>query len=149
MPEYAHFDGTPFFETVYGTGKGDFRFDAWRVAANVAIDYAWFAADPWQVEQSNRLLRFFAAQKPKCFNQYTLEGKPLSDQPSTGLFAMAAVGGLAADPEVARPFVQRLWDTSVPSGQYRYYDGMLYFLALLEAGGRFQIYAPAAATAGR
>jgi len=149
MPEYAHFDGTPFNKKTYGPGKDDFRYDAWRIPANVAIDYAWFAADSWQVEQSNRLLRFFAAQKSKCVNQYTLAGKPLSTEASTGQLAMAAVAGLAADPDLARPFVQRLWDVSIPSGRWRYYDGMLYFLGLLETSGRFQIHAPAAAAVSR
>jgi hypothetical protein len=60
MPEYANFDGTPRT----GHGREDFRFDAWRTLANVGLDHAWFAADPWQVEQSNRVLRFLAAQGP-------------------------------------------------------------------------------------
>lgn len=30
----------------------------------------------------------------------------------------------------------------VPSGQWRYYDGMLYMLALLQASDNFQIYGP-------
>ena len=141
MPDYANFDGSP---RVRG-GHEDFRFDAWRTLANVALDHAWFAADPWEVEQSNRVLRFLAAQGPDCPNQFTLDGKPLSAKPSMGLFAMAAVAGLAADPELARPFVQRLWDMPVPTGRWRYYDGMLYFLAVLQAGGRFQIPASPAA----
>src|SRR4030095_5120341 len=54
MPDYANFDGTP-----YGAdGHQDFRFDAWRIASNVAVDYAWFGADDWEIEQSNRLLEF-------------------------------------------------------------------------------------------
>jgi oligosaccharide reducing-end xylanase len=57
---------------------------------------------------------------------------------------MAAVAGLAADPAEARPFVQRLWNTPIPEGQWRYYDGMLYLLGLLQAGGQFRIYAPPA-----
>ncbi len=28
----------------------------------VAMDYVWFGVDDWQVEQSNRLLRFFHKQ---------------------------------------------------------------------------------------
>jgi oligosaccharide reducing-end xylanase len=141
MPEYANFDGTPR----PGHGREDFRFDAWRTLANVGLDHAWFAADPWQIEQSNRVLRFLAAQGPTCPNQFTLDGQPLSNESSPGLFAMAAVAGLAADPDLARPFVRRLWDMPVPTGPWRYYDGLLYFLGLLEAGGRFQIHAPAAA----
>jgi len=58
MPDYANFDGTP-----YGSeGHKDFRFDAWRTLSNVAVDYAWFAADAWQVEQSNRVLDFLASR---------------------------------------------------------------------------------------
>lgn len=142
MPEYANFNGTPFLG--FGAGRGDFRFDAWRTLANVALDHAWFAADPWQVEQSNRVLRFLAAQGPDGANQFTLEGKPLSTDTSPGLTAMAAVAGLAADPDLARPFVQHLWDAPIPTGKWRYYDGLLHMLALLQVSGNFRIYAPPA-----
>ena len=140
MSEYAHFDGRP----VDGE-RGDFRYDAWRTLAHVALDHAWFAADPWQIEQSNRVLRFLLAQGKFIPDRYTVAGKPISTDDSVGLFAMAAVAGLAADPELSRPFLQRVWDSPIPSGRWRYYNGLLYFLALLDAGGRFQIYAPAAA----
>jgi oligosaccharide reducing-end xylanase len=137
MPDYANFDGTP-----YGSDDHkDFRFDAWRALSNVAVDYAWFAADPWQVEQSNRVLDFLASQGIDSYsNQYTLNGAPLSSDHSTGLVAMAAVAALASDPEKGKPFVQALWDTSIPEGRWRYYDGMLYMLGLLHVSGNFRIY---------
>jgi len=139
MPDYANFDGTPYD----GGDHKDFRFDAWRTLSNVAVDYAWFAADPWQVEQSNRVLDFLASQGLDSYpNQYALDGKPLSGDHSTGLAATAAVAALAADPEKGKPFVEALWDTQIPSGRWRYYDGMLYMLALLHVSGNFQIYAP-------
>lgn len=50
MPDYAEFSGAPRTQDVY---HKDFRFDAFRVASNVAVDYAWFAADPWEIVQSN------------------------------------------------------------------------------------------------
>ncbi|MFH1524528.1 MAG: glycosyl hydrolase family 8 [Chloroflexota bacterium] len=139
MPDYANFDGTP-----HGSDDhADFRFDAWRTLSNVAVDYAWFAADPWEVEQSNRVLEFLASQGMDSYpNQYSLDGKPLSGDHSTGLVAMAAVAALAADPEIGEPFVQALWDTKIPSGKWRYYDGMLYMLALLYDSGNFRIYTP-------
>ena len=121
----------------------DFRFDAFRNASNVALDWAWFAADPWQVEQSNRLLDFFRAQGlDRYVNQYALDGKPLSGERSSGLIAMNAVAGLAADPDKSKDFVQALWDLEIPSGQWRYYDGLLYFLALLQVSGNYRIYTP-------
>lgn len=140
MPDYASFDGAARDDR----GHGDFRFDAWRTLANVSLDHAWFAADPWQVEQSNRVLTFLAARGPLCPNQFTLDGRPLSAEHSSGLDAMAAVASLAADPAQARPFIQRLWDMPVPEGRWRYYDGMLYLLGLLQTGGQFRIYAPSA-----
>jgi oligosaccharide reducing-end xylanase len=138
MPDYAEFDGTPT-----GGEHEDFRFDAWRTLSNVAVDYAWFGIDPWQGEQSNRVLAFLASQGMDSYpNQYTLEGHPLSGDHSTGLVAMAAVAALAAHPEIGKPFVQALWDAKIPAGQWRYYDGMLYLIGLLHVSGQFQILMP-------
>src|SRR6266542_2330131 len=110
MPDYANFDGIP-----HGTDDHkDFRFDAWRTLSNVAVDHAWFAADPWQVEQSNRVLGFLTLQGIDSYpNQFALDGTPLSVDHSTGLVAMAAVASLAADREMGEPFVQALWDTKI------------------------------------
>ncbi|PTY06909.1 glycoside hydrolase [Opitutaceae bacterium EW11] len=139
MPEYANYDGTP--RPGY---PGAFRYDAFRILHNVALDYAWWRTDPWQKEQSNRILRFFVSQGPDFSNQYSLDGKPLGAETSVGLYAMAAAAGLAADRDVAQPFVQRLWELEPPTGKYRYYDGLLYFFGLLEVSGRFRIHEPAA-----
>lgn len=142
MPEYANYDGTPYTSTIHGPGKADFRFDAWRTLSNVGMDHDWFEADPWNVEQSNRVLSFLSQFGDACPNQFTLDGKPLSEDTSVGLTATAAVAGLAADPSLARSFVEQFWNAPVPTGVYRYYDGMLYMLGLLQAGGRFQIIEP-------
>jgi oligosaccharide reducing-end xylanase len=137
MPDYANFDGTP-----YGSDEHkDFRYDAWRTLSNVAVDYAWFAKDPWQVEQSNRVLGFLASQGLDSYpSLYTLDGTSLSGGHSTGLVSMAAVAALAADQDTGKPFVQALWDTQIPSGKWRYYDGLLYFLGMLHVSGNFRIY---------
>lgn len=137
MPDYANFDGSPVDDPEHE----DFRFDAWRTLANVAVDYAWFKADPWQIEQSNRVLDFLASHGIHTFpNQYTLEGTPLSSDHSTGLVAMAAVAGMIADPQKGQPFIEALWNADIPTGKWRYYDGMLYLLALLHVSGNFRIY---------
>jgi oligosaccharide reducing-end xylanase len=139
MPDYANFDGTPY----ESSDHKDFRFDAWRTLSNVAVDYAWFGGDAWEVAQSNRVLDFLASQGIDSYpNQYTLDGTPLAADHSTGLAAMAGVAALAADPEKGKPFVQALWDAKIPSGRWRYYDGMLYMLGLLHDSGNFQIYSP-------
>ena len=55
---------------------------------------------------------------------------------------MNAVATLAANSATTGEFVDALWDTPIPSGKWRYYDGMLYTLALLHLSGNFRIYPP-------
>lgn len=136
MPEYAHMDGRPF------ANNGNFSFDAHRIMANVAIDSDWFGADPWQKTQSERILRFLAPHRPQIPFTFTLSGMPLTDGSSESITAMAAVAALAAPREVGEPFVRDLWEKATPAGEYRYYNSLLYMLGLLQAGGRFNVYAP-------
>lgn len=140
-PDYAKFDGTPT-DAPWGGGHTDFLYDAWRVGMNVAIDYQWFAKDVWEVEQSNRLLNFFAAQGVSTYGAvYKLDGaKLLPADHSTGLVAMNAVACLAATNDHRKAFVEDLWKASIPKGTYRYYDGMLYMMGLLQVSGNFRIY---------
>jgi oligosaccharide reducing-end xylanase len=141
MPDYSNFDGTPY-KARWGNHQ-DFLYDAWRTLSNPALDYAWWAADPWQVEQSNRVLKFLASQGPDIPDRYTIAGKPISTSVnSEGLIAMAATAALAADREIGQPFVQRLWDMKVPEGRRRYYDGLLTMIALLEVSGNYRVYGP-------
>lgn len=139
MPDYANFDGTP--HAFGGDDHTVFRFDAWRTTMNIAVDYAWFGADEWEVEQSNRILGFFYEEGIGTYaNQYTLDGKSLSSDHSPGLVAMNAVGALAATTGHRTEFVEELWNLQPPSGQWRYYDGVLYMLGLLHVSGQFKIY---------
>lgn len=138
-PDYSNFDGTPF-KFRNGT-QNNFQYDAWRVAMNVALDYTWFAKDEWAVTQSNRLLDFFYSVGVKKFGQvYTLEGKQLVHDHSAGIIAMNAVAALASTNENRKEFVQELWDVVLPTGKYRYYDGILYMMAMLQVSGNFKIW---------
>jgi oligosaccharide reducing-end xylanase len=93
--------------------------------------------------QSNRLLQFFWSKGIKAYGAtYTLDGKNLSPAHSEGLIAMNGVAALVATDEHRNDFVEELWNIKTPSGTYRYYDGILYLLGLLEAGGHYRIYQP-------
>ncbi|HEX7071609.1 MAG TPA: glycosyl hydrolase family 8, partial [Rhodothermales bacterium] len=136
-PDYATFDGEP----VHRGGHGDFRFDAFRTAMNWAVDYAWWAADPNQIVLTDRLQAFFESQgMDEYANQYTIEGEPLSEDRSTGLIATNGVASLAASHPRAWAFVEDLWELEPPSGRWRYYDGLVAFMAVLHASGRFRVY---------
>ena len=71
-----------------------------------------------------------------------MDGKCFATDHSPGVVAMNAVASLAATQPRARRFVEELWNTSIPTGQFRYYDGMLYLLGMLHCGGEFRIWPP-------
>ncbi len=138
-PDYCRFDGRPLGNQI--GGHDDFRFDAWRVAMNVAVDYEWFAKDAWAIAQSNRILNFFQEQGIGTYgNQFAVTGDKLGGDHSAGLVAMNAVACLAANLDARKEFVGALWDLQVPKGPYRYYDGMLYLLGMLQVSGNFRIF---------
>lgn len=141
-PDYGNFDGSPW-AAPWRPDSQDFRYDAWRTAMNWSMDWAWWAADTRQVELSNRLQTFFESEGLDSYESlYTLDGKKLGGGQTTGLVAMNATAGLAADHPRKLKFVQRLWNLPIPTGRYRYYDGMLYMMALLHCGGEFKMWMP-------
>ena len=79
-------------------------------------------------------------------NTYMLITDPKN--PSIGYFAwsMATDGsprstGAAPGP-VPKAFIEELWNLPVPSGEQRYYDGMLYLMSLLHCSGNVRIIDP-------
>jgi oligosaccharide reducing-end xylanase len=142
MPNYATFKGAPQYSGDYGQF---FYSDAWRVPMNVAVDYAWFAADEWEVEQSNRIQAFFYAQGlHKYSDKWRIDGtESLTPYHSEGLVATNAAASLAASEPVAWGFIDEFWNTRLPTGKWRYYSGLLYMMSLLHLSGEFRIYAPA------
>jgi oligosaccharide reducing-end xylanase len=146
MPNYAEFTGEPHPLGDYGEY---FYADAWRCIMNVAVDYAWFAADPRQVEAVDRQLAFFYDLGIGSYNsRFTVAGEPVEPQHrATALIAMNATGGLAATTDTRWEFIEEFWSLPIPTGQWRYYDGLLYTMALLHLSGNFRIYAPTSAAA--
>jgi len=141
-PDYANFDGTPYTAR-WNAGAANFRYDAWRTAMNWSVDWAWWAKDARERQLSDRLQAFFAKQGMASYGSlFTLDGRPLNAGHSTGLVAMNAVASLAATNPRAKDFVKALWETPIPSGHGRYYDGMLYLLAMLHTSGEFRAWAP-------
>ena len=136
-PDYSEYSGTAKNEG----NHGDFRFDAWRIAANIACDYAWWAQDDWATTHANRIQSFFYDQGVDSYgNQWSLDGKNLSPDHSPGLVAMNATASLASSDKKSWSFLEDLWNISPTTGKYRYYDGCLYMMGLLHCSGKFQAY---------
>jgi len=143
VPNLGQFDGTPL--GFRGPQSASFREDAWRVAMNWSVDWSWWAKDPRQRELSDRLQSFFESAGMETYgDNWNLDGTVIRDRHSPGLVATNGVASLAATDKVrAKTFVDALWRLDVPSSRvFRYYDGLLYLMSLMHAGGRFQIILP-------
>jgi oligosaccharide reducing-end xylanase len=140
-PNYANFDGTP--KTTRFAQSSIFSYDAWRTASNWSVDWSWWGKAPQERMLSDRIQAFFATQGlDKYGDQYSLDGKEIANRHSTGLVATNAVASLAATDPRAKKFVDILWRTPVPSGEQRYYDGMLYIMSMMHLSGEFRIWSP-------
>ncbi len=130
----------------FGFGGGPrFDYDAFRTAGNWSVDWSWWAKDPRQRELSDKLQAFFESKGMTNYGcQFTLDGaQTLDTRHAEGLVGVNAVASLAAsNSERARKFVEALWDTPTPAGLERYYEGLLYMMAMLHCSGEFRIYPP-------
>lgn len=149
MPDYAKYDGSPH------TGDGDhsgFLYDAWRCIMNMAVDFSWFR--PERVDYTalvNRQHNFLATVNggvPNYYSVYELDGREKNGNKdhSPGLVACNATGALASNQMVAWEFIDDFMATAIPTGKFRYYDGLLYYLNFLHVSGNFRIWKPQTST---
>jgi len=121
-----------------------FGYDSWRTVSNWSVDYSWWHKAAAEPALSERVQNFLFGQGMQSFaDRYTLNGEPLSSRHSPGMVAAAAVGALAAKPgPVSKAFLQQLWEMPVPSGEQRYFDGMLYLMSMMHLSGTFRVIPP-------
>jgi oligosaccharide reducing-end xylanase len=139
-PNYANFDAS--FVTTFGRST-NFSYDAFRTAGNWSVDWSWWGKDARERELSDKLQAFFESQGTNYGCQFTLDGKQLEARHAEGLVAVNAAASLATtDSARGKAFVEALWNTPTPDGIERYYEGLLYMMALLHCSGEFQIWSP-------
>jgi oligosaccharide reducing-end xylanase len=141
-PDRNNFDETQM--TDFNGKPVPFSYDSWRSVSNWSVDYDWWKKDTRETTLSDRIQKFLFSQGiDKFVDRYTLDGKPLSTRHSIGMLATTAVGSLAATPgPTSKAFVDELWNTPVPSGEQRYFDGMLYLMSMMHVSGNFRIIMP-------
>lgn len=145
-PDYSNYDGTPYSWPRAGYDTGIYMYDAIRCPMNVGMDYYLYGKDKKrQREVMAKLLNFFKKDGYK-HGHFKLDGTDPFGDYSCGMAGANAVGAIALadsdDPEeraLAREIVERLWNTPLPHGKWRYYEGMVYFLSLLHVSGNFNL----------
>ncbi len=138
-PDYATFAGAPTTGSA-GDGHDQFKYDAWRVVMNMAVDYAWFSQDAGLKAQIEKYHAFFGGHlgTNNVSNAlFYVDGSNPSGGGSTALTATLAAGALASDAPNRATYVQNLWNVQQQSGQWRYYQEGVYLLGLLATSGKF------------
>lgn len=147
-PTYSEFDGSVFKkegrERNAFEGCDCFYSDAYRVAANIGLDYEWFRGDDWEILEADRIQAFFAAMGENAeYKMYEVDGTPRDAEcmHPVGLIATNAMATLAATKGPnAQKCLEMFWNTPVRTGKRRYYDNCLYFFSMLALSGNYRIW---------
>lgn len=145
-PDYSEYDGRAYRWPHAGYDTSIYMYDAIRCAMNVGMDYYLWGKDKAnQTEVMARLLTFFRRDGFRHAH-FALDGSDAFGDYTQGMAGANAVGAVAlADSdspehrELAREYVQRLWDAQPPTGKFRYYEGLVYFLSMLHVSGHFAL----------
>ncbi len=144
FPDYCSFTGEPLNGQYVDYDSRRYMYDAIRCAMNIGMDYNWFGSDAAnQTAMMTKLLTFFK-NDGYAHGQFDWNGSNPGGSYSEGMAGANGVGCFALDDKtLAREYLNKLWSTTAPSGQWRYYNGMVYMLSMLHASGNFKIYKPA------
>ncbi|HYQ43492.1 MAG TPA: glycosyl hydrolase family 8, partial [Polyangiaceae bacterium] len=112
----------PYQASFTATNPQAANSDSLRCVANLMMDWYLFGEDPWQKD----------TYAPK-FGSY-------SSSHNNGAAAVGcnATLGFALPASSGKAFVDKLWSTAVPSGNY--WDGVLYMLGMLHVSGNFRVW---------
>jgi oligosaccharide reducing-end xylanase len=138
MPLRSYFDGTPV------PGASDFGPETYRALLNLVLDQIWTPGDAWGPTECSRVLSFFVDQGiGKYVGSYELDGTATTTMREV---ALVLVNGATAVPvpmsfpaDSRRAFVEAVWEMPVPTGDVRYYQGMMQLFALLVLSGKMQV----------
>ena len=161
-PDMSNYDGTSMNFNRFG--GNNFRYDSWRVPANIALDYQWSCTDrEWQQKYGEKIQNFFYSQGlDKFVDQYHTDGTlpsqeeilPAGDYPkalrhSIGLLATTASASLMCSHSISKEFVDALWNArheTSPDGYFdAYYDGLLRLFQFMQLSGNYRVILPEAA----
>ena len=144
--DYSAFNGQPQSYS-YNSNSTKYMYDAMRSAMNFGMDFYLFGADSVrEVEMAKRIIDFFEKDgyKHARFNWNGTGGSEEYTQGEKGANAVAALAlkDVSGYDEIIKKNLQMAWDEPFMTGQYRYYDGLVHYLAMLHLSGTFKIWKP-------
>lgn len=145
--DYNNFDGTPKYVD-YNSNSHRYMYDAMRAAMNYGMDYYLFGKDAKrQTEMAKRIIDFFEKDGYK-HARFDWDGSNPGENYTLGETGANAVACYALMNESSyaskvKSNLDKAWNAGLATGQYRYYDGLVHYLAMLHLCGSFKIYKPA------
>ncbi len=144
-PDYSEYSGKPYAWPNAGYDTSMYMWDALRCAMNVGMDYNLYGKDKKnQRKVMQNWLRFVKADN-YTHGHFKTDGTQPSGEYNHGMMGANAVGAFAIaqstdeDKALAKELVSQLWNTQPPTGKYRYYEGLVYFLSQLHVAGKFRL----------
>src|SRR5450432_851938 len=134
-PMRSYFDGSPV------PGFDTYAPQGYRTQLNFALDALWGAATPGEGAVADRVLGFFTTQGLDKYGKiFQLDGTVVDATHEVGLVAVNGALAVAASRANRTDFVNAVWAMPIPSGDARYYDGILYLVSLLVLSGEYRVY---------
>lgn len=130
-PEIVDYQGVPV------PHYENYRTTTARTLFHLALDYLWNGPEPWVAKQNERLLGFFLSQGIDTYAaEYTPAGAPLLTYNTAAHRSLVALAAGTTTNPAYQVFLDVFIDEPIPTGAFRYYDGMLYMLSLLVLSGQ-------------
>jgi oligosaccharide reducing-end xylanase len=138
LPVRAAFDGTAVMSW------NNFQPEGYRAQLNMVLDRIWAGGNGWEQQEADTLLQFFNPQGPtNVCKVYSLDGTCVDSTHEPSLVVVNGITAAIASPTVApvsSQFVDAVWNFQTPTGDGRYYAGVLELIGLMILGGEYVIW---------
>jgi len=137
-PMRSYFDGTRV------SGSDGFTQQAYRTQLNLGIDALWGTANRDQAELAGRLATFFGSsisQGNAYGGTFDTDGTAIDPNPARALISVNGTLAVSAPSSISRnALAQAVWDQPIPTGENRYYEGLMYLSSILILSGQMKVY---------
>ena len=138
LPEKAYINGKSYPDwNMFGP-------EGYRAQLNMTLDEIWSGAYMWEETEANLIIDFFGGILDSGADtygmSYELNGTVIdSTAADAALISVNGDSALIASSSHRKAFIEAVWNLDIPSGNTRYYRGLLYMLSLLTLSGQYRV----------
>ena len=149
--DYNNFDGTPHSGFDSNNPSDTYMFDAIRCAMNFGMDYYLFGSDATrQTEMAKKIIDFFDKDNyshahftwdGQLVNNHQYDGYTIGQAGANAVATYALLDDDSYKDKITKN-LKLAWEANLLTGNNRYYDGLVHYLAMLHLTGNFKIWKP-------